>query len=146
MPAFRPAPVRRIDVTQALLESACDRLSQIVDPVQFERLRWAREEGPVLTKLVSLAKAAIESRGDFELAEEGATGAVKRFTLKVHSNRIVAIVLWLEDGQAFLRAEAVERSPYRLASGAPRSAPFAALDAAWMDAALHDVFGRIAAA
>ncbi|MGH6787087.1 MAG: hypothetical protein ACREBO_09675 [Novosphingobium sp.] len=130
-------------MTEAQFETACDRVSRIVDPAQFERLRWAREEGPLLDKLVALAHAAIESRGDFELTEEGATSDIKRFTLKIHSNRVVGIALWLEDGQAHLRAEEVSRSPYRLAPGQPRSVAYAGIDAAWMDAGLEDVFGRI---
>ena len=133
-------------MTQVLFETACDRVSRIVDPAQFERLRWAREEGPLLTKLVALAHAAIERRGEFELAEEGATGAVKRFVLKVHSNRVIAIVLWLESGHAHLRGEDVTRSAYRLAPAEPRSVPYGGIDEAWMDAALQDVFERIAAA
>ncbi len=132
-------------MTQVLFETACDRVSRIVDPAQFERLRWAREEGPLLAQLVALAHAAIERRGEFELAEEGATGEVKRFVLKVHSNRVIAIVLWLEGGQAHLRGEDVTRSAYRLAPGQPRSAPYGGIDEAWMDAALEDVFGRIGA-
>ena len=133
-------------MTQILFETACDRVSRIVDPAQFERLRWAREEGPRLTQLVALAHAAFERREEFELAEEGATSEVKRFVLKIHSNRVVAIVLWLEGGQAHLRAEEVTRSAYRLAPGIPCSVGYDGIDAGWMDTALHDVFGRIVAA
>ena len=85
---------------QDSFQQECDRLSQAVDAAQFERLRWAKVEGPMLAKLVSLALGAIETRPEFELTEEGATNDLKRFVLKVHSNRVAAIALWLENGPA----------------------------------------------
>ena len=38
----------------------CDRLSHIVDGALFERLRWERNEGPMLARLVALAHSAFE--------------------------------------------------------------------------------------
>jgi hypothetical protein len=121
----------------------CDRISQGVDGVQFERRRWARTEGPMLARLVELAQAAIEDRDDFELVEEGASSDIKRFVLKVHSNRVVAIALWLERGHAFANVEDVSRSRYRIIAGEPVSADFALVDENWMAATLQDLLTRI---
>ena len=124
-------------------EIACDRLSNAVDSVQFERIRWAKNEGPMLEHLVELARAAIEERSDFELTDEGSKGAVKRFVLKVHSLRIVAVNLGLEGGKAVVWAEAIERSNYRLVNGWRHSAEFQDVDEAWMKGALRAIMGEV---
>ena len=121
----------------------CDRLSHVVDDIQYERLRWARTEGPMLATLADLAKAALADRSDFELVEEGATRDVKRFVMKIHGNRVVALTLSLDSGRAIVAAELAERSKYALIPGTPASADFTDVDAAWMAAALKGVFSRI---
>jgi hypothetical protein len=130
-------------VTQDNFELACDRLSGAVDGVLFERLRWARTEGPMLARLVELAQSAVEGRGDFEMSDEGSTSEIKRFVLKVHNNRIVAITICLNGGHAELKAERIERSPYKLSDLSPLTADFAAVDEQWMAGALLEIFGRI---
>jgi hypothetical protein len=130
-------------VSQDSFELECDRLSKIVDGALFERLRWERTEGPMLANLVALAHAAVEKRPDFELTEEGATGDVKRFVLKVHSNRVVAITLTLNDSQAVVNASDIERSNYKLLEGAPLTANFHAVDELWMASALRELFSRV---
>lgn len=124
-------------------ERECDRLSQIVDSPQFERLRWDRNEGPMLAQLVALAHAAFERRSEFELADEGSTTAAKRFVLKIHGNRIVAISIWLKDGLAYVGAEQIDRSPYKLLAGDPVTAEFGTVDQPWMASALQVLFGRV---
>ncbi len=124
-------------------EFECDRLSQVVDAIQFERLRWDRTEGPMLAKLVALAHSALESRGEYELSEEGSSTAIKRSVLKIHGNRIMAITIWLKDGLAHVKAEQIDRSPYQLAPGNPHSAEFGAIDQQWMAAALQELFSRV---
>ena len=128
---------------QDSFQQECDRLSQAVDAAQFERLRWAKVEGPMLAKLVSLALGAIETRPEFELTEEGATNDLKRFVLKVHSNRVAAIALWLENGHAIAQIEALDRSKYTIRQAGPISADFPLVDEAWMAATLQDLFRRI---
>ena len=130
-------------MTQDSFELACDRLSGAVDGVLFERLRWARTEGPMLTRLVELAQSAIEDRGDFELSEEGSTAERKRFILKVHSNRVIAMTICLNRGWTELGAETIERSAYRLSDTTPLTAEFAAVDKQWMAGALQEIFSRI---
>ena len=130
-------------MSQANLLLECDRLSQIVDAPQFERLRWARTEGPMLAKLVELTQGAIDGRSDFELAEEGASTDIKRFILKVHGNRIVAIVIRIEQRQPHLSVEAIGRSAYTVAPGDPITADFALVDESWMAATLQNLFSRI---
>lgn len=122
-----------------------DRLSKDVDPFLFERLRWDREEGPMLAKLVTLAHGALESRGDFALTEEGATSDIKRFILKVHSNRIIAIVITLENGRALVAAEQIERSKYLLRDNTPVSASFDMVDEDWMAATFRELISRVEA-
>lgn len=121
----------------------CDRVSQIVDNALFERLRWERNEGPMLAQLVSLAHSALEPRSEFELVEEGATRDIKRFVLKVHGNRVVGLTLRLEGGRAMLDAHALERSRYGLAGGAGAAAYFAEVDEPWMVRALQDQLSRV---
>ncbi len=121
----------------------CDRLSEIVDRALSDRLRWERNEGPMLAHLVALAHSAFETRSEFELVEEGATRDLKRFVLKIHSKRVMAISMQIEGGQAVLQAEPIERSNYRLAEGVPVTAEFATVDEAWMAGALERQFGRI---
>jgi hypothetical protein len=130
-------------VSQASFDLVCDRLSSAVDKGQFERLRWERNEGPMLARLVSLAHAALEQRSEFELAEEGSSSALKRFVLKVHSNRVVAISIWLGEGLVHIRAEEIERSRYRLIAGNPLSADFKVIDEQWMADALRELFSRV---
>lgn len=124
-------------------EMECDRLSNAVDAVQFERVRWAKNEGPMLERLVELALAAIAERSDFELTDEGSTGPVKRFVLKVHSLRIVAVNLGLEGGNAVVWAEPIERSKYRVVNGGRHSAAFQDVDEAWMKDALQAIMGEV---
>ena len=130
-------------MSQDRLEIECDRLSHAVDAALYERLRWERNEGPMLARLVALAHATLEKRNEFELAEEGSTSASKRFVLKIHSNRVVAISIWVKDGSANLRAEQIERSPYRLADGNPLSADFQTVDELWMANTLQELFSRV---
>jgi hypothetical protein len=128
----------------ASFELECDRLSRVVDSVQFERMRWARTEAPMLEHLVELLRATVEERPDLELGEEGSAANTKRFVLKVHGIRVVAISVALGAGRAILAAGAIERSAYRLTDAEPESAPFADVDAAWMEAAIERLFGRVA--
>ena len=124
-------------------EIECDRLSKVVDGVQFERVRWAKNEGPMLERLVELAQAAVGDRPDFELTDEGSRGPVRRFVLKVHGVRIVAVNLGLEAGQVVVWAEAIERSKYRIVDGQRRSAEFQRVDEAWMRDTLRALIGEI---
>lgn len=124
-------------------EQECDRLSQVVDNALFTRLRWERNEGPMLAKLVALAHGALEDRSEFELTEEGATSDIKRFVLKVHSNRIMAIVISLDGRQVNVRAEAIDRSKYTVAAGPVVAADFDAADEQWMRFALQEQFARV---
>jgi hypothetical protein len=130
-------------VPENSFQSECDRLSSIVDGTLFERLRWERTEGPMLAHLVALALSAFEGRSEFELAEEGATRDVKRFVLKIHGKRVLAITLWIESGRALLDVHAIERSSYDLSAGSATSADFEAADGAWMAGALQQQFGRV---
>jgi hypothetical protein len=134
---------RRITVTTESLEQGCDRLSQVVDVVQFERLRWARDEGPKIARIVELTQAAVASRSDYDLAEEGSGGNIKRFVVKIHGFRIVAVAVGLQDGRAVMRAEPIERSKYRLASSDPILADYAMVDEAWIAQGLETLFARV---
>ena len=128
---------------QDSFEMACDRLSNTVDSAQFERLRWARTEAPMLARLMELAQAAVEDRPDFELTEEGSTTNINRFVLKVHGFRIVAVSAGLENGHALVWAEQIDRSTYTVAPGDPVSADFTAVDEQWMARALEQQFARV---
>lgn len=133
----------RITVPDTSFDLECDRLSGIVDDAQFERLRWARTEGPMLARLVALAEGALEERSDFALVEEGTSRDDKRFTLKVHGNRVVTVVISLDGNRAVMRVEEAERSRYRVLPGEPVSAEFALVDEAWIASALQQLFSRI---
>ena len=128
---------------QTSLDLECDRLSSVVDGVLFERLQWERNVGPVLARLVALAHAALETRGEFEFAEEGATRDIKRFVLKVHANRVMAIAMRVEDGRAVVEGQAIERGRYALADGPPLSVASEELDEPWMAQALQQLFARV---
>ena len=132
----------RTRVPQDSFEQECDRLSRIVDGALFERLRWERKEGPMLARLVALAHAALETRSEFELVEEGATRDTKRFVLKIHGNRVLAISLRIDGGKAIVDAHTLERSSYGLDDGASLFADFDAADEAWMAGALQALFSR----
>ena len=121
----------------------CDRLSGIVDPAQYERLRWSRHEGPMLASLVALAQGAIEQRPDFELVEENGPNDQRRLLLKIHGTRIVALVIALDGDSAVLRVEAVERGRYVVGPDSAVSGVFADVDTAWMAAALEHLFAGI---
>ncbi len=130
-------------MSQDNFEQICDQLSQVVDPNLFERLRWDRTEGPMLAGLVVLVHAALQERSEFELSEEGSTRAMKRFVLKVHSNRVVAISIWLKGGRVKVAATQIDRSPYKLVDAQPHIADFDTVDQQWMANALQDLFSRI---
>lgn len=122
----------------------CDRLSQSVDATQYERLRWAKTEGPMLARLVELAHGAIADRPEFELTEEGATGDIRRFVLKIHGHRVIGLVIWLDqDHRACLTVENIARGRYQVMAGDPVSADYALVDEAWMAATLQVLFARI---
>ena len=127
------------------LELECDRLSNVVDGIQFKRLQWERDIGPALARLVASAHAALEKRSEFELAEEGATRDVKRFVLKVHGVRILAVTFRVEGGRVVVEGQAVDRGSFALASGAPLSAALDEADEPWMAGALQELFSRVQA-
>jgi hypothetical protein len=124
-------------------EAACDHLSTAVDSVQFERIRWARTEGPMLEALVGLARDALASRSEFELTEEGTSGACRRFVLKVHSFRIAAINIALEGQTVAVWGEAIDRGRARMPHSQRHTAEYAAVDEEWIKRALGAVFGEI---
>ena len=124
-------------------EIECDRLSALVNPIQYEQLRWARNDGPMLARLVALAFETLEDRSEFELTEEGATKDVKRFILKVHSNRIAAVTIRIEGGRAVFAIEQVERSKYRISSVTPVSADYDDANEQWVADTLQELFGRV---
>ncbi len=124
-------------------ELECDRLSSTVDSFLYERIRWDRIEGPLLARLAELSRAAFESRPDFELTEEGATSDLKRFVLKVHSNRIMAIKMWLANGRALIDVEEIERSRYKVMPGEPISSEFEGVDEQWMAASMRAIVARV---
>jgi hypothetical protein len=131
------------DVSQGSLDLECDRLSQAIDRAEFGRLQWAKNEGPMLARLVGLAHAALEDRSDVALTDEGSTNETKRFVLKVHNSRVVAITISLDGGRARVQADEIDRSPYRISEGLPLSVDFQQVDDAWMASTLQELFGRI---
>ncbi len=125
------------------LELTCDQLSHTVDAVQFERMRWARDEAPKLAHLVELATAAVAQRPDFELTDEGSGGALRRFILKVHGFRVMALALRLTGNTVSVQSEPIERSKYTLRQAEPVTAEFEQVDSAWMAQALGAQFALI---
>ncbi|MEO6153585.1 MAG: hypothetical protein ABIT09_02775 [Croceibacterium sp.] len=121
----------------------CDRLSSAIDSIQFERIRWARTEGPMLDALVALAQSAINGRSEFEFSEEGSSGACRRFVLKVHSFRIAAVNIALDGQDVTMWGEAIERGRGQVASTQRETADYAAIDETWMKAALRRIFNDI---
>lgn len=130
-------------MNQDALEQECDRLSNCVDSFLYERIRWDRIEGPLLAKLAKLAGAAFDERNDFELAEEGATSDIKRFVLKVHSNRVMAIKMWLDSGRALIDVEEIERSKYKVTPAEPIAVEFGGVDEPWMAASMRAMLSRV---
>ncbi len=130
-------------MTQDSFQLECVRLSHSVDDALCERLRWERNEGPMLTHLVALANAAFEGRSEFELVEEGATRDIKRFVLKIHGNRVIAIAMRIEAGRAIVEAQALERGKYGVADGPSVAVDYHAVDEAWMAGALQELFSRV---
>lgn len=130
-------------MTDQHFDLACDRLSHVVDEAQFERLRWDRTEKPMFERLVALAQGALENRPDFDLVEEGMTRDEKRFVLKIHANRIVALAITLDGTRAVMRIEPIERGKYAVAAGAPVVVEFAQMDEAIMARILGELFSRI---
>jgi hypothetical protein len=131
------------DVPKSSLDLECDRLSQAVDGPEFARLRWAKNEGPMLARLVELAHGALTERSEFALVDEGSTNEAKRFVLKIHNQRVVAITISLDAGRVKFQADEIERSSYGVREGLPLLADFREVDETWMDSALRDLFGRI---
>ena len=125
----------------------CDQFSGSVDKEQFERFRWTRDEAPKLKQLIDMVHEVFEDREDYALAEEGgsAGGQVgfKRFLLKVHGQRTVAIAIMFKDGLAVLGAEPVERSNYTIQREQPVYAPFDQIDQAWVEDALAQLIADI---
>ena len=121
----------------------CDQLSSVVDTVQFERMRWARDVGPRLAELVALTLAAVEPRPDLEFAEERSTTEVKRYILKVHGVRVIGIALWIKDGRACMQPVEIERSKYALTADDTITGDVDGIDAAWVAEALKKAFGLI---
>ena len=130
-------------MSDASFEIECDRLSKVVDSTQFERVRFAKHEGPMLDRLMELARSAVGDRSDFELNDEGSKGAARRFVLKVHGVRIVAVNLHLDNGQVALWGEEIERSPYKVVNGTRPSADYGQVDEQWMKGAIRDIVSEV---
>lgn len=97
----------------------------------------------MLSRLVELSMAALADRSDYELAEEGSSGDIKRFVLKVHGTRVVALAIGLIAGRVVIGAEPIDRSRFRLSSGEPITADYAEVDEAWIAGALLQMFSRV---
>ncbi len=123
-------------------QSACDQFSHLVDDTQFERFRWARDEAPKLARLVELFKAAFEGRDDFDLAEEGTTPEYKRYLIKVHGQRTVAVAIMLKDGRAIFGSEPVVRSRFTVEDGDPIATYYDNVDEQWIADTLRTLIGR----
>ncbi len=130
-------------VGQSSFDLECDRLSGLVDSAQYERLRWDRNEGPLLAKLVAWARESFEDHGEFELTEEGSTTDRKRFVLKVHAKRTFAIAFEVADGLAIIEPGLADRSNYRLSSLDRITAPMNDFHEEWVQAALQELFSRV---
>ncbi|MFZ1741991.1 MAG: hypothetical protein WAT93_04010 [Pontixanthobacter sp.] len=130
-------------MSQPNFQLTCDHLSRSVDDTQFERFRWDRDEAPKLARLIELVTGAFDDRRDIELVEEGGSSGFKRYVLKVHSQRTIAIAVMLKDGFAVLGAEPLDRSPFTVARGDPISTQFDNVDEAWIAGALQNIISRI---
>lgn len=130
-------------MAQDTFEAVCDRLSQAVDASQFERMRWDRTEAPMLARLIELLNTVLEVRPDFELLEEGATAIIKRYVIKVHGTRTIAVAMTLKGREVVVYGETIERSRYRMSDTSPVCADFDAVDEAWMTRALELIFSRV---
>ena len=125
-------------------QRVCDRLSHNVDATQFERMRWARDEGPKLARLVELLNGVVEAREDIEIVEEGNTPTTKGFVIKVHSQRVVGISVGFENDRAMVAASPLERSNFTVTQGPPVSDEYENVDEPWMQRAVAEMIGRIA--
>jgi len=130
-------------MSKSSLGDACDRLSQIVDTVAFERLHWARTDGPLLAELVELTQASLTIRPEFEMSEEGATAKVKRFVIKVHGVRLIAIAMEVVGGVARIEAENIERSRYYTTQSEPLTVSMELMDEACMAKLMQAIIDRI---
>ncbi|WP_114521786.1 hypothetical protein [Altererythrobacter sp. ZODW24] len=130
-------------MSETSFDTACDNLSGLVDAVQFERLRWDRNEGPLLTKLVTWARDAFEEHGEFELTEEGSVTDRKRFVLKVHTKRTIGIAFEVVDGLAVIEPDLADRSIYTLTTREAITAPMHEFHEEWVKAALQEIFSRV---
>ena len=126
-------------------QQMCDHVSAVVDPAQYERMRWARDVGPRLAEMVTMTLASIEGRIDLEFSEEQSTTDVKRLILKVHGVRVIGITLWIEDAQAHMQPIEIERSRYFLSAKGTLSVELEGLNAEWIALALRTAFGLIEA-
>lgn len=124
-------------------QQMCDHLSGVVDAVQYERMRWARDIGPRLADLVALTLAAIEPRADLEFTEERSITELKRYILKVHSIRVIGIALWIKDGKAHIQPIEIERSKFALSADDAFSVELDGVNADWIANALKEAFGLI---
>jgi hypothetical protein len=149
---IRPLPtigqrqaIKVFNVHQQNFALECDRLSGLIDPAQFKRLSWDRTEGPMLAKLAEMLQKVLEDRPDFELTEEGSTSTTKRFIMKIHSNRVIALFVGLDKGRAVMGAAAIERGRYSLSDTQPFAAEFGDVNEQWVQAVLQNLFARIQA-
>lgn len=131
------------DMSHDGFQNACDLLSSKVDPDQFERFRWSRDEAPKLLRMVELLKGATADRSDIDITEEGGVQDSKRFLIKVHGKRVAGLAAALDRGHAVISIGPVERSEYKVASGDPVHTPFDKVDEAWIGEALAKLMERI---
>ncbi|WP_295633547.1 hypothetical protein [Novosphingobium sp.] len=132
-------------LSQDSFQQMCDQVSAVVDAVQYERMRWARDVGPRLAEMVTMTLASIEGRIDLEFSEEQSTTEIKRFILKVHGVRVIGLTLWIEDGQAHMQPVEIDRSRYLLSAKGTLSVELDGLNAEWIAQALRTAFGLIEA-
>lgn len=123
--------------------AACDALSDKVDPEQFERFRWTRDEAPKLVRLVELVRGSVEDRTDIEINEEGGDQTTKRFVIKVHGQRIAGLGVALSKGHAVVSVGPIERSAFTVAEGKPIHTKYANVDEAWIGEALGQLMALI---
>lgn len=97
----------------------------------------------MLARLAELLHLALEDRPDFALGEEGSSKSIKRYVLRIHGTRIIALTIRLHEGCAVLDGEMLERSKFLLKPGDPLCDEFALVDEVWMEAALQVLFSRV---
>jgi hypothetical protein len=89
-------------------KNACDRLARDLDPNEFEKRRWEKDEGAKLNRVADLIKEVFSAREDLQVQSTTSTVDARGLLLTLGSTKVAQLTAKLTQGGITVWAVEVE--------------------------------------